>query len=246
MIFINRWIILLLIACPTLIYSIDQDFVKGHRAYLEKDYHNAIQYFHKSLKNKEIARTHYLMGVSYLKLFKCQKAKDSLRKAYQQDKFYSFASRDKYSQRMQEADDCLQAIQNKAGGRFGRHSFLLIIVSTLLFLSVLFIFVVRYYKNKQNKRQYKERSLSKDLIANLDQLNDSFSKARETISKSDNQRAIIIIEEIEDRCIALNDRLEELKYGLRAIDEESFKNEIVITTEMINECLNQTQEAQEV
>ncbi len=246
MIFIKRWIILLLIACPTLIYSLDQDFVKGHRAYLQKDYHHAIQYFSKSLKKKELARTHYLMGVSYLKLFKCQKAKNSLRQAYQQDKSYSFATRDKYSQRMQETDDCLQAIQNKAGGIFGKYSFLLIIVSAILFLSAIAILAIRYYNNKRNKRQYKEQSLSKELITNLNQLNDSFGKAREIISKSENPRAVIIIEEIEDRCIALNDKLEELKYGLRAIDEESFKNEIVITAEMINECLNQAQEVQEV
>ncbi len=247
MIFIKRWIILLLIVLPTLIYPLDQDFIKGHRAYIQKDYPLAIQFFCKSLITKEMARTHYLIGVSYLKLYSCQKAKNSLRKAYQLDSTCSFASRDKYSQRMEEADDCLQAMQNRAdGSKFSKYSLILIIVLAFLIFVIVIIIGIRYNRNRLNKRQYKEQPLSEELITNLDQLNDSFSKARDVVSKGKNQRAGIVIEEIEDRCISLNDKLEELRYGLRAIDEESFKNEIEITTDMINECLNQAQETQEV
>ncbi|GMT48860.1 MAG: hypothetical protein IEMM0008_0399 [bacterium] len=246
MIFIKRWIIVLLMALPTLIYPLDQNFIEGHRAYIQEDYHLAIQFFSQSLKNKEMAKTHYLMGVSYRKLFQCQKAKNSLRKAYQRDKTYSFASRDKYYQQMQKANDCLQAIQNRADGGFGKYSLILMGVLALFIFAIIIIIGIRYTKNRLNKRQYKEQPLSEELITNLDQLNDSFTKARNIISKGENQRASIVIEEIEDRCIALNDKLEELKYGLRAIDEESFKNEIEITTDMIHECLNQAQETQEV
>ncbi|MDH4129773.1 MAG: hypothetical protein OEV44_13525 [Spirochaetota bacterium] len=121
--------------------------------------------------------------------------------------------------------------------------FTMILVAIGIFVLVIIGFILRILaKKRQSKRNYKELNVSEELTYNLTLLNEEFRKTRVAIYNSNNQKAKDNIEEIEDRCIALNDKLEELKYGLRAIDVASFNDEIEFTREMLNECVKKIDE----
>lgn len=225
---------------PLSLFSRSQEYQDGYRAYIQSEYGKAIEKLSQASETKNDPEIWYYIGKSYLEgdPQNCKKAKDAFLKAYKLDS--NVKRQKKFRRAMADAEDCLKAERLLSQGSGDGPSVLFIVSVTAIIISgSLLIFI--FLKRRANRRSYREHEISEEVSDSLTLLNQEFISARDLVNESDDDESKFAVEEIEERCISLNDKLEELKYGIRNIDEESFKDEIEITRDMIRDCLDQFQ-----
>ncbi len=230
------------------VYPISPDYEKGYQAYVKEDYQTAIAHLKIAVNttDKKNADAWFHLGISYFKIQQFSKARSALEKAYEYTNDPKL--KDKYRKALTEVDDG-NSIQNKIGdtsiNSFPVYIYYILSAIGIILLIVLIIFLSKR-NNTKGKREYKEHTINQDLLDNLNNLNSEFLTGKTLILEHGSNDEQDEISEIEDRCIALNDKLEELRYGLRKVDVEIFKDEIEITREMLKECINRAKQTQSV
>ena len=246
----SRSILILLVFIISIpCFSNSPEFENGFRAFLQEDYKTAIIQFKIATEKDKSSKTLYYLGLSHFHLFQYREARDSLSKALEFNKTDKLMDHQMIINYLGKAIAGLKAREPYNNPNNGNESTFFMVILLGVMGGIGFaasILAVWYFRKYHSGREYKEQPVGADLIATLNHLNHEFKEAKALILKSDSQEAIDDIGEIEDRCIALNDKLEELKYGLRAIDEATFKDEIEITREMITDCVSVAKEVQEV
>ncbi len=257
----TKLVFLFLFIFPLAVFA-DSSFEAGYDALTEKDFQTAIKHFKKAAaEDSQNRQTWYYLGISYLRAAgehlsenrydEAEKlllqAKDSLSKGLQKSKEYN--RQRNFINSLKEVNNGLETIKlfrNKMKPEKANNYSFVIILGIIILLTVLTIIFLWHFKTKDDHRVYKEHVLNTDLSSSLTSLNEDFKKAREVVTQSDNQNVMVLFEEIEERCIALNDKLVTLQHGLLTLEEDSFKQEIELTKEMINECLEQLGATQKV
>ena len=238
--FTIRYLAFCLILLFPLIAIAETDQKKGYHAFVQEDYQTAITHYKKVVeKNKKDVKSLYFLGVSYLRLKDFEEAKEALVKAYDIDDSLSHVWKGKIYEALNQADEGLKAAEVIEGD-----SYYYYIVGFIILLLV-GVSIVIYIKRK-DRRVYKEKHLSQQMTESLEGLNSEFKKAHDYIVTLNNKDLTILIDEVEDRCIMLNDKFENLRFGLIPINEEGFQEEIKLTSDMITECLKRAKKKQKV
>ena len=244
---ISHILLILIITVPC--FSWSPEFENGFQAFLQEDYKIATKYLKIAARKDRNSKSWYYLGLSQFHLYRYKEAKDSFGIALELNKSDKLMDHQMIIKYLSKTIATLKANEpyTNPGEATDKTFYLVIILGAMGGIAVTASIVAIWYFRKQHGgRDYREHAVGPDLIDTLSKLNHEFKEAKILIHKSDSQDAKDDIEEIEDRCIALNDKLEELKYGLRSIDEETFKDEIEITREMIDNCVAMAKEVQEV
>ncbi|MDH5679956.1 MAG: hypothetical protein OEZ36_00095 [Spirochaetota bacterium] len=245
--FITHILLILTLSVPC--FSWSSDFDRGFQAFLQEDYETAIKHLKIATRVDRNSKSWHYLGLSQFHLYRYREAKESFSIALNLNRTDKLMDPQMIIKYLSKTIATLKANEPYAnpGESTDKTFYFVIILGIMGGIAVTAsIVAIFFFRRQHGGREYKEHTLGQDLIAILTKLNHEFKEAKALIHKSDSQDAKDDIGEIEDRCIALNDKLEELKYGLRALDEETFKDEIEITREMITKCVAAAKEVQEV
>lgn len=237
---LKQLLFIVFLIIPIISFSRSKEYQEGYRAYVQSDYGKALEKLNKAAEKDSDPDIWYYIGKSYLEgdPQNCEKAKEAFLHANKLDD--NVKRQKKFRRAMADAEDCLKAerLLSKSSGE-GPSVLFIVSVTAIIVAGSLLIFI--FLKRRSNRRSYKEHVISEEVNDSLTLLNTEFIAARDIVTDTDDEDSKFAVEEIEERCISLNDKLEELKYGIRNIDEESFRDEIEITRDMIRECLDQLQ-----
>lgn len=239
-------------------------YQEAQTAMIQEKYELAVEKFHEiSELEPKNALVWYWLGVSLLRLSRFEESQSALLTASKMDPELSFVKEKReYYRFLTEARDALESLkfleETKEEEREQKKElvFLYALFSIVGFILIVGLVVWVILKRKKIRR-YKQHSISEDLLSDLNFLNQEFRRAKQMLEKeleskkpsksktkistfhSKSKKSSWLkmqfrLEEAEERCISLNERLEENRYGLIRLNEEAFKDEIHITRKMLS------------
>ncbi len=229
-------LIIIFLITLTFSYNAFSDYEKGYEAFIQQNYTLAIKYFNELIeKQNESPETWYYLGVCYLKLNKFTLAKKAFTKAYELDNNIGFVDQDKFITNLRKAENGSKAVDII---RKSKTTSIFYWIAIAIIAIIAFIIVIRIKKSSRSM-SYKENKINDELLSNLYQLNSEFKNAQKTIPKDEKKEIKNYLEEVEERCILLNDKIAMFKYGAMDIEEEIINKEINYTKELLKKYIDE-------